>query len=245
MLKVERQNKIIALIKEYEFLKLEKVAELLEASISTVRRDFNELDKQGLIERVHGGAKLITNNMIEMSIVDKLERYKDEKELIARRASEYVNENDIIFLDAGSTTFAMIKYLKGKNVTVVTNGLTHIDLLIESQIDSYLIGGFIKPQTKALIGREAMTSVSKYHFNKCFMGTNGVDLTQGCTTPDPNEAMIKEMAIKNSDKPFVLATSSKFGVKHFVQFADLNQVEIITDQLVEGYEEFENIEVAK
>jgi DeoR family fructose operon transcriptional repressor len=243
MLKIERQNKIVDLLKKNEFMTLEECAELLGSSVSTVRRDFQELDNQGLVERVHGGAKILSSRIIEPSIVDKLEVNKEEKEKIAKRASEYVIDGDIIFLDAGSSTFAMIPFLKGKNVTVVTNGLTHIDLLIDYKIESYLIGGFIKPQTKALIGKEAYESIQKYHFNKCFMGTNGVDLKFGCSTPDPNEALIKDAVINQSDYSYVLADDLKFNRKSFVKFCTLDQSIIITNKLVAGYEEIETIEV--
>ncbi len=103
----------------------------------------------------------------------------------------------------------MIPFLSGRNVTVVTNGLTHLEALYEKDITVYVTGGLVKDKTRTLIGRGAMTALAQYRFDKCFLGTNGVHPENGYTTPDPEEAAIKRQALLRSDETFVLADRSK------------------------------------
>jgi DeoR family fructose operon transcriptional repressor len=104
--------------------------------------------------------------------------------------------------------------------------------LIKYKITTYIIGGLVKDRTSALVGKSAHESLREYHFTKAFIGVNSLSLKSGYTTPDPEEAMIKELAIKNSDKVFVLADSSKFEKNSFCKFGELNQAIIITDKLM-------------
>src|SRR5699024_1449315 len=113
---------------------------------------------------------------------------------IAKYAASFVKEGDCIYLDAGSTVIQMIPFLKHKEVVVVTNGLTHVDILNLHGITSYLLGGRIKTRTSALTGPQAIQSINNYRFDKCFLGTNGFHSTYGYTTPDPDEANIKQVA---------------------------------------------------
>ena len=123
----------------------------------------------------------------------------------------------------------MIKYLKDKNIVVVTNGLSHVEALIENNISCFVLGGKVKQKTKAVVGYEAISILNRYRFDKCFMGSNGVHSVHGFTTPDPEEAMIKESAIKASNNIFVLADESKFGEVSFTRFAQIEEATIITN----------------
>jgi len=133
-------------------------------------------------------------------------------------------------LDAGSTIFEMIRYLP-TNIVVVTNGLTHVDELLNRKIKTYLIGGYAKPTTKAMIGRGALDSLEHYRFDKCFMGVNGIHPQFGYTTPDPEEAQIKQLAISLAREAFVLTDESKFSEIAFAKITDLHNASIITNEV--------------
>ena len=152
-----------------------------------------------------------------------------QRGLIAQYAASLVDEGDSIYLDSGTTTYEMIKYLKGKEIVVVTNGLSHVESLIEYNIPCFVLGGKVKQKTKAVVGYEAISALHRYRFDKCFMGSNGVHSLHGFTTPYPEEAMIKENAIKASNDIFILVDDSKFGEVSFTRFAEIGEATIITN----------------
>lgn len=125
----------------------------------------------------------------------------------------------------------MIEWLEGKDIVVVTNGLNLVELLLKKGIRTYLIGGFVKPKTNAMVGRGAIESIRQYRFDKAFIGTNGVHPQYGLTTPDPEEAQVKKQAIDLSREAYVLADEEKFGEISFSKIAEIDEVIIITNSL--------------
>lgn len=232
MLINKRHEEILLAVNRNEIISVKELVDITNTSESTIRRDLVDLEKKDLLVRVHGGAARVDNNF-EASVESKTVIHSDEKELIAKYAAEVVVDGDYIFLDAGSTTFRLIKYLDKKKVTVVTNGITHIPELMKYRISTYIIGGLVKDTTSALVGKTAHETLREYHFTKAFIGVNSLSIKGGYTTPDPEESMLKELAMKNSDKVFVLADSSKFNRNSFSKFGDLNQAIIITDRLLD------------
>ena len=191
MLETERHQIILEALKVKNTIKLQELVDLTNSSESTIRRDLIQLEQENLLKRVHGGAARLQGKLQEPSMTEKSSKNLQTKRQIAQFASSLVDEGDCIYLDAGSTIFEMIAFLP-ENIVVVTNGLTHVNELIEKNIKTFLIGGFAKPTTKALIGRGALNSLEQYRFDKCFMGVNGIHSQFGYTTPDPEEAMIKQ-----------------------------------------------------
>ena len=117
---------------------------------------------------------------------------------------------------------------------MVTNGLSHIEALVSKRIKSYLLGGMMKIHTKAVIGSIALQNMDNFRFDRCFLGTNGVDVEMGYTTPDP-EALIKRRAHQLSASSYVLADSSKIGEVSFAKLLDLNDATLITESLSESW----------
>lgn len=243
MLTSERRKIILESIRNEGSLKLKKMMDLTDSSESTIRRDLNDLERKGLIVREHGGAAL--RNNYEESVDDKSSLYQDEKEEIGKYAASLVQNGDCIFLDAGTTIFHLIRYLEDKDVLVVTNGINHLEELKKYNIKAYLTGGLIKFKTKALIGREAIKTLSDYNFDKCFLGVNSISLDKGYTTPDPEEAFVKSTAKDLSKKTYVLADSTKFGKVSFARIASLEEAIIITDRHQKEYSEKTEIKVVR
>lgn len=241
MLIQERIDRIMELFKKKDIVKLQDIVEEIDVSESTARRDLNTLEKQGRLERVHGGARLAVTSYEEDFKSKNIQRLSEKKE-IGRVAGRLVDNGQCIFIDAGTTTEAMIPFLEGKNITVVTNGVTHIEHLSRAGIKTIIIEGEIKHKTAAIVGGTALKSLEKYYFDISFVGANGIDIDRGVTTPDIEEANIKSLVIKNSKKTYILADSSKFNKVTFRGFAKLDEVEIITDRLDDKrYSELKNI----
>lgn len=249
MLTPERHRIILQLLQEKEVVKLHEFVEATQCSESTIRRDLSQLEKEKKLKRVHGGAALLQQKREELSVFEKSTKNIHEKQLIGKYAASLIQDGDCIYLDAGTTTLQMIPYIEAKNIVVVTNGIMHIEALLEKDIPTYLVGGLIKKKTNALIGRGAIHSLQQYSFDKCFIGVNGVHIDFGYTTPDPEEAIIKQTAIHLSQQAFVLADHSKLNESTFAKIAPLQEATMITDEtdeeLLAMYEAKTTVEVVK
>ncbi|MEH7332206.1 DeoR/GlpR family DNA-binding transcription regulator [Neobacillus drentensis] len=233
MLTPERHRIILQLLKEKSVVKIQEIMDITNTSESTIRRDLSQLEEQKFLKRIHGGASRLQGKLQEPSMSEKSSKNLHEKRLIAKYAASLVEEGDSIYLDAGSTVIEMIEFLPFKNIVVVTNGLMHLKPLLNKGISTYLIGGLIKPNTSAFIGRGALASLDLYRFDKCFMGVNGIHPQFGFTTPDQEEAMVKQKAISLSREAYVLADNTKFAEISFAKIADIHEASIITNELEE------------
>lgn len=230
MLTPERHRIILELLMQQEVVKIQDIVDLTEASESTIRRDLTQLEQSKLLKRVHGGAARMQGKLAEPTIVEKSSKNTQEKSLVAKLAANLVKDGDCIYLDAGTSVHHMIEFLTDKNIVVVTNGLHHLEPLLANGTKTYIIGGEIKSQTGAVIGRGALTSLENYRFDKCFLGVNGIHATYGYTTPDPEEALIKQTAHRLSSETYVLADHTKFNEISFAKIADLHEASIITNE---------------
>lgn len=229
MLTPERHQLIITLLKEKENVRINELVEVTGASESTIRRDLSELEEQRMLKRVHGGATSLLNKIEEPTMLEKAVKFEREKTAIAKYAASLVKERDCLFIDAGTTTSQLVPYLPFENIVVVTNSPDIGMQLTRRNVKTILLGGELKAATWSLVGREAIKSISQYRFDKCFLGTNGIDLVHGLTTPDPDEAYVKQLALQFSDERFVLCDSRKFNRVTFAKVGELNGVKVITD----------------
>lgn len=237
MLTVKRHEIIMDLLKSHEMVSLQMILDATSSSESSIRRDLSALEKVGKLKRIHGGAMLL-NNKKDIALNIKSTTNVKEKQYIAKKAAQYIESGDAIFLDAGSTTLMLIPHLAHLKLTVVTNGLTHVPELLKQEHTVYLLGGKAKPDTNAMVGTQAIDMLSSFHFDKAFLGANGVSLKYGYTTPDVEEAKVKSLAITQSDKVYCLVDDSKFNEVTFSHIAPIDACHIITNKEIEGYTEY-------
>lgn len=240
MLTEERQQLILERLKEQRAVTVTELTQFLNASESTIRRDLNSLHDQGKLWKVHGGAtvKEQATEAVEYDMVTKATLNLSEKRQIARYAASLIEKDDFIYLDAGSTTEFMIEYMN-EPAEFVTNGVNHARKLAMKGFRVHLLGGEYKLSTEAMTGAEAVRALSVYHFTKAFMGTNGISLAGGYTTPDTQEACVKGEAVKRAFQAYVLADHSKFNVDSSVTFANLKDAQILTDKKpAQNYEDY-------
>lgn len=234
MLNQERKNAIMDILKTHGTVSVTMLTEVLGASESTIRRDITELAKTGLVNKIHGGAMLKNQNFIalEDSVQKKSGENMSEKKEIARFAAAQINNDDFVYLDAGTTTLLMSDYIdKNCAASFVTNGIIHAKKLVQMGLQVYVLGGQLKSTTEAVIGVVAAKNIRSYNFTKAFIGANGVSIERGYTTPDAEEAFVKATAFDRSFVTYILADHSKFGVVSSVTFAPIDRGCIITDFL--------------
>ena len=217
MLTEERHQKILQLLDQKSVVKSQELASLFNASESTIRRDLQELEDANLLERIHGGAKRILNLGFEQNMTEKSIKNTHEKQKIASLAASCVQDDDMIY------------FLVGKQIHVVTNSVHHAAKLSDMEIPTIMLGGTLKLSTKAIIGATSMEQLQHFRFNKAFLGTNGAHLEFGLTTPDPEEAALKALAIHQAETAYVLLDHTKFNEVTFTKVEELESVTLLTD----------------
>ena len=244
MLTETRQEEILRMLEQKGSVTVQELKDVFGASESTIRRDLNVLHKKGALVKVFGGAVQTESriNTREEEVALRKEQSREEKLRIARYAASLIEPDDFIYLDAGTTTGYMIPYLTERTAMFVTNAVSHALMLAENGFRVILIGGELKAATEAIVGNEAYVNLKKYNFTKGFWGANGVNPMAGFTTPDINEAMIKECAMKHTQRPYVLCDSRKFHQVSPVSFGEFHAAQIITDCMPdETYANYQNL----
>lgn len=244
MLTEKRQEEILKLVNINGSVTVQELKDLFDTSESTIRRDLNALHDEGVLVKVFGGAvkKESKIQVKEEKVALRIEQKREEKQKIAQFAASLIEPDDFVYLDAGTTTGAMIPFIEETHATFVTNALSHALMLSEKGMHVILIGGEVKAATEAIVGNEAYQNMQKYNFTKGFFGTNGVDKNAGFTTPDVNEALVKECAIKHTQEPYVLCDSGKFNQICPVRFAEFADAIVVTDCIPdETYKKVQNM----
>lgn len=231
MLVKKRYSIILAHLAQTGSATVAELCDLLDVSESTVRRDINELDNQGMLNKVFGGATVIDESYhSEDPTAIREKAYTEEKLAIAKRAASLVQENDFVYVDAGSTTAMIVEFLTVRRATFVTNGLRAAAGLAHRGYNVSVIAGQVRATAGAIVGAEAMGCLSRYNFSIGFFGTNGISPTSGYTNTDLNEARTKTEAMAQCQQRYVLADSRKIGVVRRVTFAQLSDATLITNQ---------------
>ena len=235
MLTQERYSVILNYLENKKAATVLELAELLDTSESTIRRDLTALHNEGKLRKVHGGATALPGSyrVSEPAVSEKYGMNAGQKKRIARYAASLIRGNEFVYLDAGTTTEAMAEYIQEKNAVYVTNGIHLAKKLAQRNFQVFVPAGRIKGITEAITGNETVSCLQRFHFTKGFFGANGVHLSHGFTTPDVDEARTKTEAFRRCRERFVLADESKFGLYSSVSFASLGEAEIITTLLAD------------
>ena len=193
-----------------------------------------ELDRQGRLNKVHGGATLPNGQFLadEPTMAAKESLAVSQKQSIAEAAAALINAEDFVYVDAGTSTLAMVRALNGPALEAhyVTNGIAHARLLAQKSCHVCLPGGLLRPRTEAIIGAAAVTALQQFNFTKAFMGANGVAMEAGFTTPDPEEAAVKAAAIRRARQIWFLTDDSKFGRIYPAVISALGDAAILTNR---------------
>lgn len=231
MIANERQQKILDYLAARKNASVSELLELLDTSESTLRRDLMVLERQGRCERVHGGVSLLNRDYSEDSTLEhRRHEFSKEKKEIGKRAAQMVSDGDLIYVDAGTTTEALLEQLAGKKVHVVTNSINHAALASRLGLEVTLVGGSFKTITDAIVGEEALSFLEKYSFDCGFFGANAIGADGSLLTPDLREAAVKNKALRSCKTVYLLADSSKLSKSSKIRFGKLDQVILVSDE---------------
>ncbi len=205
------------------------LADSLDVTPETIRRDLSILERQGLIRRVHGGAIPVRRLGFQPTVDSRSAVLIEEKGRIAEAALEEIPEEGAIIVDSGTTTGRLVAMLPhDRQLTVVTNSVQHaIALANRENITCLLLGGRVRGRTLACVDSWATSSLKGLTADVAIIGTDGISLDRGLTTPDRVEAEIKGAMLDAALRKVVLADHTKFGDDHFAAFAQLEDVDVI------------------
>lgn len=209
-------------------------------SKSTIRRDLNFLEEEGIISRLYGGAKLIKSFDTEDN---KLSPSDDYIHAIAKYASQFVSEGDTIFINTSYTALLVIQYIINKRVTVITNNAKSLHIKHDPLVSIHLTGGEIRFPKEAMVGNFALNNLMKVHANKCFLGCNGITAKEGISTAILQEAEINECMINRTNgEVFILANHSKIGASHSFNSSPIDKIDYLITDILANNEDIKEIE---
>jgi DeoR/GlpR family transcriptional regulator of sugar metabolism len=235
LLKSERHRRILQLIEENGRGTVNELSQMLGVSGSTIRRDLEEMDQHGLIQREHGGAFPPDLASVEPPVLQRSMEQAVEKRRIGRAAAQLVENGMTIFIGSGTTTLEMARYLEGKeNLTVITNALN-----IANQIAGYsgitliVIGGLFRRTELSLIGHITEQALKELRADKVFFGIRAINMRDGLTNDYLPETMTDRAIIEVASEVILLADHTKFDKVSTARVAPITAVDVIVtdDQL--------------
>ena len=229
-----RRMQILEEVRSRGVVSVEELSESLGVSHITIRRDLDRLSREGSLLRRHGGAAPVGE---EGSVPEKLLSEKDvlnieAKNRIAAAAAALVADDEIIFMNSGSTTLCFLRALAGRRVKVITNNVASLTVPYSPGVELMILGGEYREQSQSLVGEFALSAIRNIYADHTFLGTNGLSLERGLTTSVYQECSVNQAMIEHTHgKIVVLADSSKMAkVANFVS-STLSKVDIVVTDM--------------
>ena len=227
----ERQKRIEEHLGKVEFASLEELSELVDASVSTVRRDLDLLESQGTLRRTHGGARLLNLKSDEFTFSTRDTHQLAEKETIAQACAGLVVPNQTVIIDAGTTCFHVARYLESKNPHIITNSLPVANLFsAAAKLEVVVSGGVIYPRLGVLVGPLAVASFAQVHADFAIMSCGGIT-AEGITNSHGLLIEIQRAMMQAAQRVVLCVDHTKFGRLSISKLCGLDAIDtVITDQ---------------
>ena len=235
MIKKKRQDSIMEVLIKQESVSVNELAEQLNVSTVTIRKDLNELEQANRLYRSHGKAILLNPFTINRSVNEKEKLSPEQKDAIGREAAKLIDRDDSIIIASGTTVHALARNIKPiHRLTVVTASLQVSVTLSQDECNDIIqLGGNVRHSSLSVVGQYSKTLLENCSFSKLFIGVDGIDFNYGFTTTDTTGmryAELNQQMMRASQKVIVLADSSKFGKRGFAKIGDIEDIDmIITD----------------
>ena len=244
MLANDRQEKILEIIERKGSIKTSQLVEVFDVSLETIRRDFEVLEKQGILEKVYGGAILKNRENKTLTYSLREQNNVEEKKEVAKIALKLIKEGDTIALNASTTNLEIAKLIKENfiKLTVITNSLMIANEIANIQgINLILAGGIYNKSEFAFLGEMTAKAFCNFSVDKVFICVGGVSLKRGLTDNLMDEILVERKMIEIAEKVYILADSSKIETNSLLKLSDLKEnMAVVTDsnlstEIIEEY----------
>ena len=232
MLAIERRREIIARLATNGKVIVTELARDFCVTEETIRRDLEKLDKEGLVSKTYGGAVSKHSPALDLPYNIRESVTVAEKQRIANKIAESIEDGERIMLDSSSTALYIVKRLKDKkNLTIITNGIKILFEVADKQDWTVLsTGGVLKKNALALTGSSAEKMIASYHVDTAICSCKGLDADVGVTDSNENDSLIKQAMFQSAERRILAADSGKFDKKSFVKVVELSGIDmIVTD----------------
>ncbi len=236
----KRRNSILEMLNRDGKVKVTQLAGAFDISDVTIRNDLTEMEQEGVLRRVHGGAVSTKKAYFDMSLNDRMDINKEAKIRIAKAASCLVVDGDTLMIDSGTTTCYIAKELASrKNLTIVTNSLQIArEFGYHNTINVILLGGNLDFQYQFTFGNDTVAQLQKYRADKMIIATDGVSAKHGLTTYHYKEADVSCQMIDRANEVIAVADHSKIGKEGFSYICPLDIIDVlVTDKQDSNIEE--------
>lgn len=223
----ERRQKILSLLEQKGTVSVNELSKVFAVVPITIRRDLEQLEKEGLLIRIHGGAILKGEPFIQRPLNTKETINQEVKRRIGERAAQLINDGETIILDEGSTCLEVAKALTrtNKNITVVTNGIkVALELTPHSNITTILIGGVCGHQNYVAYGTQTIEMFSDIRAHKYFMGIDALLAKYGISDADIHQVELKRVKVASSKMVIGVADTSKIGTIAVAHVGSINML---------------------
>ncbi len=227
----KRHNYILEKLAQYGSVRIADMAEELGVTTVTIRNDLNILEADGMVYRIHGGARQVNPHVTDIKVFVKDNINREEKVKIARRAVELIEDNDSIVMGDGSTVYAFAEEIRAhqfQHLNIVTPFI-RIGLLFNDMdnVNVVQLGGTIHRESLSVLGDAAMKALDDCVCSKVFLGADGIDIENGMTTSTIEGAKLLRKMIQTASKTIVLADTSKFGQRGFGHICSIEDIDVI------------------
>ena len=229
LIPAERRQRILEIIRAKGTVRVSALSDLLGVSELTIRRDLENLEQEGFLERTHGGAVSNRRISLEPLFSEKHRLQLVEKDQIGAAAASRIKDGETVFIHSGSTTLHIFKHLTNKhNLRLITSNASALTEFQNLDAELILIGGVYREQSNSLVGSLAIASLQQFNASKCIIGVDGVSPKYGLTTPNLLEAEVARTMIERTrGERIVVADSSKFGKVAEVVTAPLEKIDTL------------------
>ena len=234
-LKQQRLEAVLAFVQRTQAATIEQIAYQLQISQSTVRRDVDKLEKMGTVVKRYGG--VFMKERWEQSFCPKAAQTDCVKEAVGRAAAALVEENDVVYIESGSTLLYMAKNLHAKNVTVVTADVAIAYELIKRDVAVITLGGYSCVGTFMLVGAMTEQNIKNMHFSKYFTSPSAINAAGKLMYANIQTAALRKKAMEMSSMNIVVADSTKFDQSSFISVKSMQDVQILVTDTLEGLKE--------
>ena len=223
----EREDKIIQILSSYEDTTLKVLSEKLFISLPTLRRDLIKLEKKGIVSRMHGRVSLIKNSADTKIPFDiRVEEHNSAKNIIAKKATEYIKDGNIIMLDGSTSAYCMVPFLaEFKNLIVITSGARTSILLSHYGISNICTGGRMINKSLSYVGNEAISTFSSYNADIAFFSCRGLSDDGNISDNSIEENDVRRAMIKHSKRKYLLCDDSKIGTSHLNNLCNVSELD--------------------
>lgn len=234
MLAIQRMKEIENILNEKGNVIISSLSKLFRVSEETIRRDLDKLEKNNVLKRVRGGAFLQSDSDKQVPLEIREQIYLTEKQKIADKCMEFINDGDTIMIDSSTTALYVAQNIniRKMKVTVITNSIKTVEELQNSKwVKIICIGGNLRKRTKSFSGIQALTQLNNLYANKAFISCTAIHNKFGVTDDSEREGEIRKKMILNSEKIFLIADKTKFDNLESHLISKLDKIDyIITEQ---------------